>query len=130
VLARGDQAVADQHPVQGCPRRHRADVLLAEPRTPVGPTPAEPDPLDEVVWWRTDDFWQYALFAAIAYPRRRPSGCAHVPGATPASIAPQSVRLPRLPNVSRANEMGEPNGEPTLADVRPHQATISHGFCS
>jgi hypothetical protein len=30
---------------------------------------AEPDLLEEVVWWRTDDFWQYALFAAIAYIR-------------------------------------------------------------
>ena len=29
----------------------------------------EPDLLDEVVWWRTDDFWQYALFAAVAYIR-------------------------------------------------------------
>jgi hypothetical protein len=29
----------------------------------------EPDLLDEVVWWQTDDFWQYALFAAIAYIR-------------------------------------------------------------
>jgi hypothetical protein len=23
----------------------------------------EPDLLDEVSWWQTDDFWQYALFA-------------------------------------------------------------------
>jgi hypothetical protein len=30
---------------------------------------AEPDLLDDVVWWRTDDFWQYAMFAAIAYIR-------------------------------------------------------------
>jgi hypothetical protein len=30
---------------------------------------AEADLLDEVVWWQTDDFWQYALFAAIAYIR-------------------------------------------------------------
>jgi hypothetical protein len=30
---------------------------------------AEPDLLDEVVWWQTDDFWEYALFAAIAYLR-------------------------------------------------------------
>jgi hypothetical protein len=30
---------------------------------------AEPDLLDEVTWWQTDDFWQYALFAAIAYIR-------------------------------------------------------------
>ncbi len=29
----------------------------------------EPDLLDEVVWWQTDDFWEYALFAAIAYVR-------------------------------------------------------------
>jgi hypothetical protein len=26
----------------------------------------EPDLLDEVVWWQADDFWQYALFAAVA----------------------------------------------------------------
>ena len=30
---------------------------------------AEPDLLEEVAWWQTDDFWQYALFAAIAYIR-------------------------------------------------------------
>jgi hypothetical protein len=29
----------------------------------------EPDLLDEVAWWQTDDFWQYALFAAVAYIR-------------------------------------------------------------
>jgi hypothetical protein len=27
---------------------------------------AEPDLLDEVAWWQTDDFWQYAMFAAVA----------------------------------------------------------------
>ena len=26
----------------------------------------EPDLLDEVTWWQGDDFWQYALFAAVA----------------------------------------------------------------
>ncbi len=31
--------------------------------------PSEPDLLDEVAWWQTDDFWEYALFAAIAYVR-------------------------------------------------------------
>ena len=30
---------------------------------------AEPDLLGEVTWWQTDDFWQYALFAAVAYIR-------------------------------------------------------------
>jgi hypothetical protein len=29
----------------------------------------EPDLLDEVAWWQTDDFWQYALFATVAYIR-------------------------------------------------------------
>jgi hypothetical protein len=28
-----------------------------------------PDLLDEVAWWQADDFWQYALFAAVAYIR-------------------------------------------------------------
>jgi hypothetical protein len=30
---------------------------------------AEPDLLEEVSWWQTDDFWQYALYAAVAYTR-------------------------------------------------------------
>ena len=30
---------------------------------------SEPDLLDEVAWWQTDDFWQYALYAAVAYIR-------------------------------------------------------------
>jgi hypothetical protein len=29
----------------------------------------EPDLLDEVAWWQTDDLWQYALFGAVAYIR-------------------------------------------------------------
>src|SRR6266700_6245420 len=29
----------------------------------------KPDLLEEIAWWQTDDFWQYALFAAIAYIR-------------------------------------------------------------
>ena len=29
----------------------------------------EPDLLDEVASWQTDDFWQYALYAAVAYIR-------------------------------------------------------------
>jgi hypothetical protein len=39
---------------------------------------AEPDLLDEVAWWQTDDFWQYALYAAIAYIRAA-AGRAGVP---------------------------------------------------
>jgi hypothetical protein len=26
----------------------------------------DPDLLEEVAWWQSDDFWQYALFAAVA----------------------------------------------------------------
>lgn len=29
----------------------------------------EPDLLDEVAYWQTDDFWQYAMYAAAAYIR-------------------------------------------------------------
>ena len=29
----------------------------------------DPDLLDEVAWWQSDDFWQYALFATVAYIR-------------------------------------------------------------
>jgi hypothetical protein len=39
---------------------------------------AEPDLLGEVAWWQTDDFWQYALYAAVAYIRAA-AGRAGVP---------------------------------------------------
>ena len=39
---------------------------------------AEPDLLDEVAWWESDDFWQYALYAAVAYIRAA-AGRASVP---------------------------------------------------
>jgi len=29
----------------------------------------EPDLLDEVASWQADDFWQYAMYAAVAYIR-------------------------------------------------------------
>ena len=29
----------------------------------------EPDLLDEVTWWRTDDYWRYALYTAVALIR-------------------------------------------------------------
>lgn len=34
----------------------------------------EPDLLEEVSWWQSDDFWRYALCAAIALIR---AGAAH-----------------------------------------------------
>ena len=30
---------------------------------------AEPDLLEEVAYWQTGDFWQYAMYAAVAYIR-------------------------------------------------------------
>jgi hypothetical protein len=38
-------------------------AVLAAPALRGG---AEPDLLDEVAWWQADDFWQYALYAAVA----------------------------------------------------------------
>jgi hypothetical protein len=38
----------------------------------------EPDLLDEIAWWQADDFWQYALYAAVAYIRAA-AGRAGVP---------------------------------------------------
>ena len=29
----------------------------------------EPDLLDEVIWWHADDYWRYALYAAVALIR-------------------------------------------------------------
>jgi hypothetical protein len=29
----------------------------------------EPDLLDEVYWWQSDDFWRYALYTAVAFIR-------------------------------------------------------------
>lgn len=29
----------------------------------------EPDLLDEVIWWQTDDYWRYALYGAVALIR-------------------------------------------------------------
>ncbi len=29
----------------------------------------DPDLLDEVAWWKTDDYWRYALYAAVALIR-------------------------------------------------------------
>jgi hypothetical protein len=38
----------------------------------------EPDLLDEVAWWQTDEFWQYALFAAVAFIRAAASPDLHL----------------------------------------------------
>jgi hypothetical protein len=56
----------------------------------------EPDLLDEVAWWQADDFWQYALFAAVAYIRAAASrvgraGAPGMPGPGPAPWPPSAI---------------------------------------
>jgi hypothetical protein len=41
----------------------------AEPEAAALRGGTEPDLRAEVAWWQTDDFWQYALYAAVAYIR-------------------------------------------------------------
>jgi hypothetical protein len=54
---------------------------------------AEPDLLDEVASWQTDDFWQYAMYAAVAYIRGAASR-AGVPGAAGMSGPRRAARPP------------------------------------
>ena len=55
-----------EFPRRGRDRRKLQYAVLAAAAMNGG---AEPDLLDEVVWWQTDDFWQYALLATVAYIR-------------------------------------------------------------
>ena len=55
------------------------------------------------------------------------------PGRQPSSVlvlGMRHLRVGGILNMGGADENGEPNGEPTPTDIRPHQATISHGFPS
>jgi hypothetical protein len=45
----------------------------------------EPDVLDEVAWWQTDDFWSYALAAVVAIIR----SCAERAGISVPNFAEQ-----------------------------------------
>jgi hypothetical protein len=82
--------------------------------------------LNAAIWFN----WQIGAPRQALPHQLRPLSCPHFPVNDLAVMAPRFVSLTRSPNVSRANEIGEPNGEPTPADIRPHQATTSHGFRS
>jgi hypothetical protein len=63
------------HSGRGRDRRKPRYAVLAAAALRGG---AEPDLLDEVAWWQTDDFWQYARLAAVARVRAA-AGRAGVP---------------------------------------------------
>ena len=49
----------------------------------------EPDLLDDVAWWQTDDFWEYALYAAAAYIRAAASQAGVPVGQACQDLAPR-----------------------------------------
>jgi len=53
----------------------------------------EPDLLDEVAWWQSDDFWQYALYAAVAYIR----AAAHRAGVSVRQACQELTQRPAWP---------------------------------
>ncbi len=53
----------------------------------------EPDLLDEVAWWQSDDFWQYALYAAVAYIR----AAAHRAGVSVSQACQELTQRPAGP---------------------------------
>jgi hypothetical protein len=55
---------------------------------------AEPDLLDEVAWWQADDFWQYALYAAVAYIRAAASRAGVAVGQVCQELAQRAVSQP------------------------------------
>ncbi len=58
----------------------------------------EPDLLDEVVWWGTDDFWRYGLLAAVALVRASAEVCETTVGQVVAELAHRhGVSLPDPP---------------------------------
>jgi hypothetical protein len=96
----------------------------------------EPDLLDEVASWQADDFWQYAMYAAVAYIRAAANraglpvrqACQDLderPG-PPGAIAPNRAR--RLPchgrRMLRADHPALRAGRPSLRS--PHRGMRVH----
>src|SRR2546429_5084088 len=64
----------------------------------------EPDLLEEVAWWQADDFWQYALFAAVAYIRAAASRV----GVPVPQAMPKPCPAPGRPNAITTIRPGPP----------------------
>jgi hypothetical protein len=79
--------------------------LLSWPQRALGGG-ARPDLLDVVAWWQADDFWRYALFAAVAYIRaaadRAGARAPGMPGTGPASWPAVHLMQPVLGKGGRA----------------------------
>jgi hypothetical protein len=58
----------------------------------------EPDLLDEVAWWQSDDLWQYAMYAAVACIRAAASR-AGVPVRQACQDLNERPGRPALPNI-------------------------------
>jgi hypothetical protein len=99
----------------------------------------EPGLLDEIVWWQTDDFWQYALFATVAHIRAA-ANRAGVPMPGHASNSPSARTRPaesghmlQAPATERPAMRGrKPGTRPPSADqqlggtARPHLLPSDH----
>ena len=68
----------------------------------------EPDLLDEVAWWQTDDFWEYALFAAVAYIR----AAANRAGVPTAQACQELAPRPADPGPSHPGTRGDERRTP------------------
>ena len=81
----------------------------------------EPDLLDEVAWWQTDDFWQHGLFAARLHPRRREPG-----GRAGASGMPGPGRAPWPPSAITISSGGCGSGHLTAGRPIITAAIVRH----
>ena len=67
---------------------------------------AEPDLLGEVTWWRTDTFWQYALWAAVASIRAAASQAGVPVRRVCQELASAPDRSPDEPSLDASDESG------------------------
>jgi hypothetical protein len=83
----------------------------------------EPDLLDEIAWWQTDDFWQYALFPTIAYIRAA-ANRANAPSPRHARNSP-SARARRQAEPGHILQLPATEGLAMRVARGRHQAAVS-----
>ena len=85
------------------------------------PPGTEPDLLDDA-WWQTDDFWKYALYAAVAYNRA---------AARPADVTVRQARqdLPRVRTTRRHNTIvAQPGKDRTHPFIAEHNGGTARDY--